>query len=90
MFHDAANLCIVHDEEGLVIRTVINHFVQSDNVWMSQHLVDVHLSHCVQIGCPIILAHDSPSELLHDELLEGTIRLAEGNAAVLGIRNRVK
>ena len=73
---------MLHDQVNFVICIIIDDFFQSYDVWMVKHFVNVDLSHGIDVRRSVVLAHDAPSELLHDELLHRAVLLAQRDVRV--------
>ena len=85
VLQNASNLCVVHYQICLVVRTVVDYFVQFDDIWVMQHLMNINFTHCINVSVPVVLAHNTSTELLHDELFERIVLLAKGDTAIHGV-----
>ena len=81
---------MLHDQVHFVIRIVVDDFFQSYDVWMVQHFVNVDLSHGIDVRRSVVLAHDAPSELLHDQLLHRAVLLAQRDVRVHRVSQAVQ
>lgn len=75
MLHYTALRCILHNQIDLIVRIIIYYLMQEHNIRMIQHLVNVNLTHCIEVCGSIVFSHVTPSELLHDQLVESAVAL---------------
>jgi len=85
VLQNASNLCVVHYQISLVVRTVVDHFVQLDDIWMMQHFMNINFTHRIDVSVPVMLALNTSTKLLHNELFERIVFLTKGNTAIHGV-----
>ena len=66
VLHYLTFLSIVHNQIDFVFSVIINNFIEATNIRMVEHLVNVYLTHCIDVGRPISLSHHTSSQLLHN------------------------
>jgi len=74
---DLALICKINNEVHFIVFSIIDDLMQTDDIWVIQHLVNINFSHRFNVCDSIYLLHIASLQLFHHELFESIVLLAE-------------